>query len=322
MALQSQLFGGDPKLEAAAVSDPAHIVPGTKGPHVGKIQQALIQLDGAAITADSSYGPATAAAVAAFKRKRAILNFQGKIDDIVGIKTMAALDAEMLVIERGKGGGAGPGGNRRGFVQPVSKNVRHTLVYFSGVADDRGLGGVPLPPNADEVFTDMGNLTTVNSDKLVIGFGGSLRNKQLGVAAAQAIIATTHDRRAKLIIYGFSAGGINSLDLCRALAANPLTADVAVNLLVTVDVAGAGEPVNRNVPSNVGLNRNYFQTSPSLRGSRGGPAIGTNVANISKDNAFSVFDLPPTRHGRMQDLTRFEAGNDMRKELTAPRTSP
>jgi hypothetical protein len=316
MPLQSQLFRGDPKLEAAAVSDPAHSEPGTKGPHVGKIQQALIQLDGAAITADSSYGPATAAAVAAFKRKRSILNFQGKIDDIVGIKTMAALDSEMLKKERG-GGGAVPGGNRRGFVEPVNRNKRHLLVYFSGVADDRNLGGVPLPPGADEVFTDMGNLTTVNSDKLVIGFGGSLKNKQVGVAAALAIIATQHDRRGKLIIYGFSAGGINSLDLCRALNSNPLTVDVAVNLLVTVDVAGAGEVVDRSVPNNVGLNRNYFQTTPSLRGSKGGPNSGRNVQNISKNNSFGTFDRPDSRHGRMQDLTRGEAKNDMQSALTA-----
>lgn len=106
MALQSQLFGGDPKLEAAAVSDPAHIFPGARGPHVGKIQQALIQIDGAAITQDSVYGPATAAAVRAFKQKRQILNFQGKIDDIVGKKTMSALDEGMLAKE--KGGGSEP----------------------------------------------------------------------------------------------------------------------------------------------------------------------------------------------------------------------
>src|SRR3954463_9380189 len=72
MALQSQLFRNDPKLEAAAVSDPAHIVPGARGEHVRKIQLALIQLDRAAIAADGVYGPATAAAVLAYKKKRNI----------------------------------------------------------------------------------------------------------------------------------------------------------------------------------------------------------------------------------------------------------
>jgi hypothetical protein len=108
MALQSQLFRGDPNLEAAAVSDPAHVTQGASGPHVTKIQQALIQLDGATLSPDGVYGPRTAAAVSAFKQKRQILNFQGKIDDIVGKKTTAALDAEMLAKERG--GGPAPSG--------------------------------------------------------------------------------------------------------------------------------------------------------------------------------------------------------------------
>lgn len=101
MALRSKLFRGDPKLEAAAVSDAAHIVPGSAGPHVGKIQQALIELDGAAIAVDSIYGPATAAAVLAYKQKRNIINTarQTKADNIVGKMTMASLDAEMLANE-------------------------------------------------------------------------------------------------------------------------------------------------------------------------------------------------------------------------------
>src|SRR6476469_6054785 len=107
MALQSQLFRGDTKLEAAAVSDPAHIMSGSSGPHVGKIQIALIAIDGSSITQDSKYGPATVAAVREFKRKRNILNFQGQIDDIVGKKTIDALDKEMLIVEQKqkKGGG-------------------------------------------------------------------------------------------------------------------------------------------------------------------------------------------------------------------------
>ncbi|MBL8821841.1 MAG: peptidoglycan-binding protein [Planctomycetia bacterium] len=103
MAVQSQLFRGDPKLEAASVSDPAHIVPGAAGEHVRKIQQALIALDGATIAADGNYGPATAAAVLAYKRKRNIINpsYQTQADNIVGKMTMAALDREMLAKERG-----------------------------------------------------------------------------------------------------------------------------------------------------------------------------------------------------------------------------
>jgi hypothetical protein len=102
MALQSKLFRGDPKLEAALVSDSAHIVQGAIGPHVGKIQQALNELDGAGLNPDENYGPATASAVLAYKQKRNIINrsYQTRADNVVGKMTIAALDVEMLEKER------------------------------------------------------------------------------------------------------------------------------------------------------------------------------------------------------------------------------
>ncbi len=321
MALQSRLLRGDPKLEAAAVSDPAHIVRGSRGPHVAKIQQALIQLDGAPISQDSAYGQATAAAVSAFKQKRNILNFKGQIDEIVGKQTIAALDAGMLANENNGGGrSAGPasaaGGLLLGFgIDEDLTSVRHNLIYFSGDVDGFGNGGVLLTGNhGQEVLTDMEGLTAPNSDQkpIVRGFGGSLKNKQKGVTTAAALLAVEHDASAKLIIYGYSAGGINSLDLCRIL--NPV--GTTVDLLVTVDVSGRGEVVNRVVPPNVRLNRNYFQTDTlTFSKAVGGKAIGRNVFNIDcNDRNFEVFTTK-TRHGQMQDITRFEAVRDMRIEL-------
>ena len=105
MGLQSRFFGGDPKLEAAAVSHPAHIVPGSKGAHVGKLQQALISLDGAVIEPSEleqmHYGLTTANAVLAYKEFRKIINptYQTRADNIVGIMTMTALDREMAQCE-------------------------------------------------------------------------------------------------------------------------------------------------------------------------------------------------------------------------------
>lgn len=102
MALESELFRGDPKLEAALVSDPGHIMPGARGPWVSKIQQALNRLDNAGLAEDGSYGPKTAKAVQSFKQKRNIINrsYQQTADEVVGRMTMAALDKEMVAFER------------------------------------------------------------------------------------------------------------------------------------------------------------------------------------------------------------------------------
>lgn len=105
MNLQSKLLGRDPKLEAAAISDQAHIIPGASGDHVRKIQRALSLLDGVVISPEevqrSSYGPSTAQAVLTYKQKRDVVNrsYQTHADNIVGRMTMASLDREMLKLE-------------------------------------------------------------------------------------------------------------------------------------------------------------------------------------------------------------------------------
>jgi hypothetical protein len=100
--LRSKEFAGDPKLEACAVSDPAHVLPGASGGHVGKIQRALIKVGGATINpmevGQNKYGPSTTAAVLKFKKERNILNYLGQFDNIVGKKTIRALDDLLAAI--------------------------------------------------------------------------------------------------------------------------------------------------------------------------------------------------------------------------------
>jgi hypothetical protein len=110
MALKSRQFAHDQRLRACLVSQQAHIAPGAAGTYVTKIQEALILLDGVRIDPHEivhlQYGPSTARAVLAYKTKRRIINhsYQASPDDIVGEMTIAALDDEMLVDERGSGG--------------------------------------------------------------------------------------------------------------------------------------------------------------------------------------------------------------------------
>jgi peptidoglycan hydrolase-like protein with peptidoglycan-binding domain len=105
MPLKSNLLAGDKLLEACAVADPAHILPGSVGEHVSRIQIALALLDGAQIdeaeALSGNYGRSTTAAVLAFKKRRNIINwtYQREADNIVGRMTIAALDKEMYLKE-------------------------------------------------------------------------------------------------------------------------------------------------------------------------------------------------------------------------------
>jgi hypothetical protein len=101
--LISDLFRGDSKLEGALTVDAKHITRGAAGPHVSKIQSALILLldPPPLIIAYGSYDATTAAAVLRYKTERAIINFayQTIPDDIVGKMTMRSLDNEMVALE-------------------------------------------------------------------------------------------------------------------------------------------------------------------------------------------------------------------------------
>ncbi len=105
MALNSRLFCGDTALEACLVLDSAHVAVGAVGEHVTKIQSALVLLDNSRIEtselSEGRYGPSTASAVLAFKRKRKIINYsyQTEADDIVGKMTIAAMDRELTSLE-------------------------------------------------------------------------------------------------------------------------------------------------------------------------------------------------------------------------------
>jgi hypothetical protein len=105
MSLLSRFFRGDTRLEACLVHDRSHITQGANGDHVRKIQTALFILDALKIDdselSSNRYGPATAAAVLAYKTRRGIINhrYQTKPDNIVGKMTIAALDREIFKYE-------------------------------------------------------------------------------------------------------------------------------------------------------------------------------------------------------------------------------
>jgi hypothetical protein len=103
--LRSRLFSANQRLQACAVSDPAHVTSGDSGEHVQLIQSALVSLDGADIPdserSSGAYGRSTTAAVLAYKTRRNIINtsYQTNADSIVGKMTIARMDAEASNLE-------------------------------------------------------------------------------------------------------------------------------------------------------------------------------------------------------------------------------
>lgn len=106
--LKSKLFTDPPghianRLERCALQDADHVTPGSVGEHVKRIQIALNQLSNVFLTIDGIYGAKTASAVVAFKEAQSPpLRQRGQriADNIVGIRTIKALDEQMFIFEQ------------------------------------------------------------------------------------------------------------------------------------------------------------------------------------------------------------------------------
>lgn len=104
--LSSSLFRADARLQSAAASPSFHVTRGDAGPHVSRLQLALLLLGYNSIDGNEwrcgAYGDSTAATVLAFKRARDIVNrsYQKQADDIVGVMTLERLDSELCGLER------------------------------------------------------------------------------------------------------------------------------------------------------------------------------------------------------------------------------
>ncbi len=109
---------------------------GDKGPHVKKVQQALLDL-GLKLPvfgADSSYGRETAQAVFEFKQARGLRNSGGTIDGIVGPKTMDRLDQDAPRSGGGGGGGGGPAApSKQDIIRSAFDRSRASLRVVVGI---------------------------------------------------------------------------------------------------------------------------------------------------------------------------------------------
>jgi peptidoglycan hydrolase-like protein with peptidoglycan-binding domain len=268
MALRSPLFQGDAKLDAAAVSDPAHITPGARGDHVRKIQLALIQLDSANIDADGSYGPKTAAAVLAYKQKRGIINrsYQTQADNITGKMTLAAMDEELIRT-------APPPPPPPAPIRPSNRlllNFKFDALLIDIFIKIQGFGSPQKQGLHDPVESALFSANTManpayDSTKRFMTafvFTGSLdaRNpSQVIIDAVKLINQSAEGDIDRVFLWGGSAGGKNILSVANALAD---TVGDAMQYIGVSDAAfDENDPVMRN-PGNIKakIRKNWFQT--------------------------------------------------------------
>jgi hypothetical protein len=131
---------------------------------------------------------------------------------------------------------------------------------------------------------------------------GSGMTAGASVQAAYDFIKEHYTDGEKVIVYGYSYGGDFAVDLAEKLKGD----NIQVDLLITVDAADGplmGTTVNRDIPDNVSVNVNEYQTTNSPMGSRGDKntaqdASKTKVYNVDMSKVESV------THGSIDEVAK------------------
>lgn len=233
MPLQSE-FKKNGQLRACAESDPAHIGRSfnSKGEHVKLIIKALnawleredLNPRPAKLSESlDTYTDEVAKRVALFKTKKNILNFRNQIDDIVGIKTVAALDKELPV-----------------ELDPVDveSSFMDVIVQFEGSNIARPLSEEEVIPSSLLSLYMTKKIATKTRKLLRLGF------KTNGFGADTQVIRTVLQEKIQqalgdefspghVFVFGSSSGGRNAMEFSNEFAANT----GAVRYLAVADAA-------------------------------------------------------------------------------------
>jgi hypothetical protein len=232
------------RLELAATVDPQHIQNPQHGPHVRIIHRALIRLRNARpITAEgsslpqeevdaynrmirdlrksppisdselksSTYGGTTAAMVKAYKVSRDIRRTPASpVDNVVGIQTTRALDADLLIAD----GGALP-------PRPPSPGLPQDIFIRFHPIDKFEQEGQPDPERfrlVNERFNTEAYRKTHRELRIITFFGGR-KDKDPTDRAVQIASLTRSGTKGNTIIVGASAGGFSVLNTAAKLTA-------------------------------------------------------------------------------------------------------
>lgn len=306
MALESE-FGDNAQLRDCAVRDPAHVseTANKTGQHVVLIKKALSAWLARRGTRDNPikgkpplpdlsagelYDKLTADLVEAYKTEKGIKNHQGRIDRVVGKKTVEALDKELPKKSAGREEAKTTtidvvvrfSGTLKATVQPLTDEVvlprgRAAQYEQNGNSILNKLPKNPLAPDVAFLFTPR-RLIRIGTTTNQTGADG--KPTRDGMLRRMLEEKGTTDTFGKVFVYGSSSGGRNAIDFASELKSQ----NIDVEYLAALDpaffpnettdqpVGLFGEPTNvpnftiPRVPASAVTNKVFFQTVGNHRG--------------------------------------------------------
>ncbi len=130
------------------------------------------------------------------------------------------------------------------------------------------------------------------------------------VQTAYDFIKANYTEGERLVIYGYSQGGDFAVEIAERLKAD----NIEVDLLITVDASDGplqNTTVNRDIPSNVKLNRNIYQTSDSASSSSTESGKSSSESSESSESNSGTSNSPGSNGGpnRAVDSSKTQINN-------------
>jgi hypothetical protein len=176
------------------------------------------------------------------------------------------------------------------------------LVFFGSKPGDSALAGEPIPPSTpfDQIHSEMLQIARPKVDVVSAwhgaipmshpGVGNPLLPNALktdkGVDRALNDIVGNEAKLMKVIVYGYSLGGTDALELSRRMDG---LSNVRIHLMITVDAAVpfSSDLVNRRIGPLVVKNLNFFQKHEHHISGSHGDANKGNATNIDRTTVYN-----------------------------------
>ncbi|GAB4044787.1 RHS repeat-associated core domain-containing protein [Spirosoma jeollabukense] len=188
------------------------------------------------------------------------------------------------------------------FVDPDGRNPGDIIIYFTGAAFSSVAGNKDVINNIRSAVSISTNYATQVVYRTDYGYA----TDKAKAAFEEIQKQRQNNPNAKIVIYGYSYGGVAALELATRLNNRKMK-----TTLITVDAANgaSSDKINRNVGDYI-ESFNFYELDPKvsdITGSKGGPNHGRNVTNIDKSKA--TYDEEAIDHMNIDESTMSDAIN-------------
>lgn len=259
-------------------------------------------------------------------------NGQEKDDEVKGIGSSINYDARIYDPRLGRFLSVDPLTKEYPTLTPYqfASNTPIQAIDLDGLEAVAVVGGADLDskglaPTTNQITNDL--KIYAKSQNINVNNIKSFNSNPLGLnvekQAIKDFVCQQADAKQPIAIYAYSLGGVVTMNALKEIAKE--RPDIKIDLLITIDPALGPYSQSLEVPSNVKLNLNFYQTDESSINSRGFPNYAqdenkTDVVNMNQTG--TVTENPGDAHGQMDEKNQGVSTNVLKKFIGENKPTP